>query len=135
MDHVISRQHGGSDDPGNLAFACLFCNRCKGTNVGSIGTAGKLVRLYNPRTDRWDAHFQLEGSVIQPSTPEGAATARLLRFNDRERVIERDLLQRLGHSQNMLQLKKMRELGGLLGRELRFLLTLHELGNASLRLQ
>ncbi len=95
-DHVISRQHGGSDEFGNLAFACLFCNRCKGTNVGSIGPSGKLVRLYNPRTDRWDAHFQLEGSVIQPSTPEGAATARLLRFNDRERVIERDLLQRLG---------------------------------------
>jgi 5-methylcytosine-specific restriction endonuclease McrA len=81
VDHVIGRQHGGSSEPDNLAFACLFCNRCKGTNVASIGAAGVLVRLYNPRADRWEAHFRLEGSVIQPLTPEGAATVRLLKLN------------------------------------------------------
>ncbi len=96
LDHVISIQHGGSDDIQNLALACLFCNRYKGTNIASIGSAGALVRLFDPRNDRWADHFSLAGAVIEPLTPEGMATAKLLRFNSAERVIERGFLQRLG---------------------------------------
>jgi 5-methylcytosine-specific restriction endonuclease McrA len=40
VDHVISRQHGGLSESDNLAFACLFCNRIKGTNLASINPAG-----------------------------------------------------------------------------------------------
>ena len=96
MDQVISYRHGGSTDPDNLAFACLFCNRYKGTNVASIDAAGVLVRLFDPRRDRWHSHFRLEGAVILPLTAEGMARARLLRLNAAERVTERRLLQRLG---------------------------------------
>jgi 5-methylcytosine-specific restriction endonuclease McrA len=52
VDHVISRQHSGSTESDNLAFACLFCNRSKGTNVASVDPTGALVRLFDPRRDR-----------------------------------------------------------------------------------
>jgi hypothetical protein len=97
VDHVISRQHGGETAPENLAYACMICNRFKGTNVGSVDVLGSFVRLFNPRTDKWEHHFRLEGAVIQPLTPAGEATARLLRLNAAERVIERNLLQRFDH--------------------------------------
>src|SRR2546428_637443 len=38
VDHIISLKHGGTDDPGNLAFACVFCNRHKGSDIASIFT-------------------------------------------------------------------------------------------------
>jgi hypothetical protein len=71
VDHLISRQHGGLTEEGNLAFACLFCNRCKGTNVASVDSEGATVRWFNLRRQDWKAHFRLEGAVIQPLTPEG----------------------------------------------------------------
>jgi 5-methylcytosine-specific restriction endonuclease McrA len=58
VDHIISEKHGGATDAGNLAYACAFCNRAKGSDIGSIvpGT-GHFVRFFNPRTDRWAEHF------------------------------------------------------------------------------
>ena len=35
-DHIIPVQHGGKTEIGNLALACLRCNRHKGPNVGSF---------------------------------------------------------------------------------------------------
>jgi hypothetical protein len=43
IDHVISRKHGGTGDPENLAFACYLCNRYKGSDIASI--IQQLVRL------------------------------------------------------------------------------------------
>jgi hypothetical protein len=96
VDHVISRQHGGQHNKDNLAYACMLCNRLKGTNLSSLDRAGALVRLYNPRSDVWRDHFRLDGAVIQPLTTEAEATARLLRFNLAERVRERAVFQKLG---------------------------------------
>jgi hypothetical protein len=36
VDHIISEKHGGLTTADNLAYACTFCNRCKGSDVGSI---------------------------------------------------------------------------------------------------
>ena len=36
IEHIISLKHGGPDDIFNLAFACSFCNRFKGSDIGSI---------------------------------------------------------------------------------------------------
>ena len=96
VDHVISRQHGGRTDKDNLAYACMPCNRFKGTNLSSTDASGAVLGLFNPRIDQWNVHFRLNGSVIEPDTGAGAATSKLLRFNARERVIERSLLQSLG---------------------------------------
>ncbi|HET6976139.1 MAG TPA: HNH endonuclease signature motif containing protein [Pyrinomonadaceae bacterium] len=90
VDHIISLKHGGATEPDNLAYACVFCNRAKGSDVGSIATSGEFTRFFNPRTDRWSEHFRLEGPTIQPLTTIGEVTARIFQFNDSARIHERD---------------------------------------------
>lgn len=92
IDHIISLKHGGSADLDNLAYACVFCNRYKGSDIGSISEAGEFSRFFNPRADRWEEHFQLQGAMIQPLTVTGEATARILRFNHSEQLLERQAL-------------------------------------------
>jgi len=96
IDHIISRKHGGSSGIGNLAYACILCNRYKGTDIASIDRSGRPIRLFDPRREPWDEHFKLDGPIIQPLTPIGEVTARMLRLNAAERVIERRLFQALG---------------------------------------
>jgi 5-methylcytosine-specific restriction endonuclease McrA len=96
IDHIISRKHGGSSGIGNLAYACVLCNRYKGTDIASIDRSGRTIRFFDPRRDRWEEHFKLDGAVIQPLTPIGEVTAHMLRLNAAERVIERRLMQALG---------------------------------------
>ena len=81
-DHLIALKHGGETSSANLALACLKCNRFKGTNIASLDPlTGELVALFNPRTQRWAEHFQLNGARIVPLTAIGRATERLLRMN------------------------------------------------------
>jgi hypothetical protein len=97
VDHIVSRKHGGLSDIENLAYACVLCNRSKGSDVSSIhGHNGEIVRLFHPREDLWADHFKLDGHVIRALSDAGAATAELLRFNAPERLAERGLLQSLG---------------------------------------
>jgi hypothetical protein len=96
IDHIISRKHSGSSGIGNLAYACVLCNRYKGTDIASRDQFGRTIRFFDPRRDSWDEHFELRGPVIQPLTAVGEVTARMLRLNAAERVIERQLLQALG---------------------------------------
>ncbi len=92
-DHIISLKHGGATEADNLAYACVFCNRYKGSDIGSILTLDeKFVRFYHPRKDRWSEHFRLDGSIIRPLSEIGEATARILGFNANERIIEREHL-------------------------------------------
>jgi len=53
---------------------------------------GEIVRLYQPRQDRWRDHFQLEEGEIIPLTAIGRVTVRLLQMNRSERLAERQLL-------------------------------------------
>ena len=97
VDHVISRKHGGITDWSNLAFACARCNRAKGSDIGSsVPATGQYCRLFNPRIDRWEDHFALEGSRLLARTDIAEATIRILRLNDQDRVAERALLQQIG---------------------------------------
>ena len=97
IDHVISEKHGGPTDEGNLAFACSFCNRAKGTDVGSISSqSGEFTRFFNPRADYWGDHFAMAGVIIQPCTAIGEVTVRILGFNASERIPEREALVRVG---------------------------------------
>lgn len=99
VDHIISEKHDGPTHEGNLAYACLFCNRNKGSDIASLepGT-DRLVRLFDPRRDRWAQHFALEedGITIVPRSPIGEATARLLGFNHGDRLVERVALREVG---------------------------------------
>jgi hypothetical protein len=95
VDHIISRQHGGDTSADNLAYACMVCNRYKGSNIASVSSSGELIRLFNPRQNRWNDHFRLNGAVIEPIDSIGAVTARVLRLNTAERVARRSVLQQL----------------------------------------
>ncbi len=96
-DHIVPRQHGGVSEPGNLALACMRCNRHKGPNVGSFDPiTGRLTPFFNPRTQSWIEHFVLMGDNIKPFSAEGRVTASIMRFNDSERVAERRLLRESG---------------------------------------
>jgi len=96
VDHIVSRKHGGSSTSENLAYACVVCNRHKGSDVASIDPrTGAMVPIFDPRKDRWRDHFRLEGTLIEPISGSGRATVRLLQLNAPERILERRLLQSL----------------------------------------
>lgn len=110
VDHIISVKHGGPTRIENLAYACAFCNRSKGSDVASIIIeTGQLVRFYNPRTDRWADHFELDGILIRPLTEVGEATARILGFNDDERLLEREELVSLGRYPSEFALSRLKK--------------------------
>jgi HNH endonuclease len=96
IDHIVSRKHGGLSDIENLAYACVLCNRRKGSDVAAVGRSGEIVRLFHPRHDLWASHFQLDGNLIRGRSDVGRASAELLKFNAPERLAERNLLQSLG---------------------------------------
>jgi HNH endonuclease len=76
IEHIISLKHGGSSDPDNLAWACAFCNRNKGTDIGTLLLPSQ--------------------GEIMPLTPIGQATVKVLAINHFERIIERRELMRDG---------------------------------------
>jgi len=89
IDHVIAEKHSGPTAAYNLAFACFYCNRFKGTDIASIDPlTGEIVPLFNPRTQLWDEHFILDGPLIIPLTGVGRTTVRLLQMN-RPRIVQR----------------------------------------------
>ena len=90
MEHIISEKHGGTTSLENLALACPYCNRAKGTDLGSIDPDTKqLTPFFNPRTQIWKEHFTLLGAIIVPQTAEGRVTVLILQINQPERVQER----------------------------------------------
>ncbi len=95
IDHVIARQHGGSNDLGNRALACCFCNRFKGPNLSGLDPASnQVVRLFQPREDAWSEHFAWNGPVLVGLTSTGRATIQALRLNRADAVAVRQLLMR-----------------------------------------
>jgi hypothetical protein len=79
VDHILSRKHGGATELSNLAFSCARCNRAKGTEIGSVHPESEeIVRLFNPRRDRWEKHFRMDGSRIVGLTIIGQVTVTLL---------------------------------------------------------
>jgi hypothetical protein len=93
QEHVIPRQHGGGDEIENLALSCDRCNLTKGPNLSSIDPVTRtIVPLFNPRSESWDAHFELVGAEIVGLTPTGRATAGLLQMNATHRRHLRSIL-------------------------------------------
>jgi len=93
IDHIIAEKHGGQTSESNLAFTCTFCNRFKGSDIGSIAdSTGEFTRFFNPRTDNWDAHFRFNNFWITPLTPIGETTCKILQFNETDRLLERQAI-------------------------------------------
>jgi hypothetical protein len=93
----VGEKHGGRTEADNLALACTYCNRFKGSDIGSADeSTGAFVRFFNPRIDVWGEHFEFRGDVIEPKTAVGLVTARILGFNATERRLERQALIVIG---------------------------------------
>ncbi len=108
IDHIISAKHGGAAELENLALACIFCNRQKGSDVGTMLAGRCFTRFFNPRLDSWSEHFRFAGAVIEPITAIGEATTRILRFNDQERVAEREELIAQGRFPTLQAMARMK---------------------------
>jgi hypothetical protein len=79
IDHIVAKQHGGTDGLDNLALACMHCNRYKGPNVAGIDSeTRKLTRLFHPRVDEWNTHFGWNGAEIVARSPIGRVTVGVL---------------------------------------------------------
>ena len=98
MEHILSEKHGGLSELDNLALACPFCNRAKGSDVGSFDrTTDRFVPFFNPRSQDWFEHFTLSGPEIVPLTAEGRVTAAILQLNQPDRLSERRHLIATGY--------------------------------------
>ena len=97
MEHVVAEKHGGATSFDNLALACPYCNRFKGTDLGSLDPqTGQLTPFFNPRTQNWADHFQLEGAQLIPLTAEARVTIAILQLNQADRLAERERLIQAG---------------------------------------
>jgi hypothetical protein len=93
VEHIISLKHDGSSELSNLAYACSICNQNKGSDLGTfLPGSPRLIRLYHPRRDKWNKHFEVEDGVIEPKTKIGAATIKVLGLNEPDRIILRQVL-------------------------------------------
>lgn len=93
VDHIISLKHGGTTTPDNLAWSCYPCNNAKSSDVGTVILPDKtFIRLFNPREDEWLVHFEYESGVVYAKTHIGTATIKVLKINDIDRIVERNLL-------------------------------------------
>jgi hypothetical protein len=108
VEHVIAEKHGGATIDDNLAYACVICNRSKGSDIATVApVTGRLTQLFNPRGDAWSDHFVLEDGWIHGMTDVGDATAKLLQFNSPERVEERRELIAAGRFPSEEALRRM----------------------------
>ena len=97
MEHIIAEKHGGDTTLANLALACATCNLAKGSDIGSLDPeTGLLTPFFNPRTQRWDEHFQFDEACIVPLSAEGRVTTKILQFNADDRILEREILMQTG---------------------------------------
>jgi HNH endonuclease len=75
---------GGSDDLDNRALACASCNLAKSDRIESADPlTGKVVSLFNPRVDLWEAHFHWsdDHATLEGLTSAGRATVAALNMN------------------------------------------------------
>jgi hypothetical protein len=91
VEHIIAKQHGGTDDPETLCLACSECNWAKGPNLAGL-LEGKLYPLFNPRQQNWKRHFRWEQTTLVGKTKTGIVTVQVLNINESSRVMLRENL-------------------------------------------
>lgn len=77
----------------NLAWSCFRCNTTKAGDIASYDDeTDQLTPLYNPRTQEWNQHFEMDGPLIFGKTPVGRVTVRLLQMNTQNQIDTRQSL-------------------------------------------
>jgi HNH endonuclease len=99
VDHVIPTSRGGTDDFDNLCLCCFWCNNYKQAAIEATDSrTGRVVSLFNPRTDDWQAHFRWSPTCtrVVGRTAVGRATIVALRLNRPSLVRSRRIWRRHG---------------------------------------
>ena len=100
IDHIAPKSAGGSNELENIALTCPHCNSHKWSAVESIDPeTGLVARLFNPRIDAWDEHFQWPSpttGVLIGKSAIGRCTIQALEINATTMVRLRILLSELG---------------------------------------
>ena len=97
IEHIVARQHGGTDDPDNLALACSEGSFHKGTNLTGIDPeTGQVTRLFHPRRDRWEDHFARDEGNLVGNTAVGRTSVSLPEMNTGDRFRLRRFVLELG---------------------------------------
>jgi len=91
VDHIIPLKHEGLTISDNLAWACFQCNTTKSSDVASYEDS-VLVPLFNPRTQNWNDHFEMNGAIIVGKTAIGRVTIRTLQLNHPDQIETRQRL-------------------------------------------
>lgn len=95
FDHIDPVVNGGETILGNLARSCGGCNGFKQDKTHYFDPfTHQLSRLYNPRNDIWQDHFQWsdDNLLIVGISPIGRATVELLQVNRQANINLRELL-------------------------------------------
>lgn len=97
VDHIIAIKQGGETSFENLAWACVKCNTSKGPNIAALDEdSGQLTPLFNSRTQRWNDHFDMDGTLIVGKTAIGGVTVRILQINHPDQLEARRQLIEVG---------------------------------------
>jgi hypothetical protein len=97
VEHIVAEKHGGATIAEDLALACPFCNRFKGTDLGSLDPdTGRLTSFFNPRTHVWAEHFRVDNGRIISLTAEARVTVLIFQMNHPDRIQERQRLIQIG---------------------------------------
>jgi hypothetical protein len=94
IDHVIPESRGGKTEGINLCLACAGCNGFKLDFETGIDPQTNLeVKLFNPRLEKWQEHFQWSEDALRllGLTATGRATIERLRMNREDILASRQL--------------------------------------------
>ncbi|MGB0930462.1 MAG: HNH endonuclease [Chitinophagales bacterium] len=99
IEHIIPDSLGGNSHPQNLALSCSRCNGHKYNKINGFDPlTNQEVKLFNPRKDDWQSHFQWneDETMMLGITPTGRATIDLLNINRENNINLRSLLRLVG---------------------------------------
>src|SRR5262245_59727310 len=99
VEHIDPLSAGGPDHEENLALSCRSCNLRKASHLSGVDESTKLEpRIFDPRHDRWEEHFQLhwETGSLLGITVTGRATIWRLQINSDVQLAARRQWIRLG---------------------------------------
>lgn len=84
IEHIFPKGKGGSNEKENICLACRECNLKKSVKTYGFDTVtARQVRLFNPRGQHWNRHFEFDESLteIVGKTACGRATVLALQMN------------------------------------------------------
>ena len=82
IDHIVPVISDGETVQENLALACVSCSLRKGAKEFVIDSkTTKMIRLFHPRLDDWNEHFQWNGVFLVGLTTKGQVTIKTLDLN------------------------------------------------------